>query len=278
MDDLQTRTIRVMGDPIVRYTEDPVRMLRAIRLAAKLNFTIEKNTAAAIKELNYLIENVSSARLFDEIIKMSLCGYVTRVYELLQDYHIVEKLFPAPFASIKQDSSGSALTLLTTALQETDQRIASGKTINPAFLMAVFFWIPLQERVQQYVAEGVKLYPAVAKAEAEVLKLFGPLSIPRRLVAIIRDIWRLQYSLIQTRRNRVYRSFYHPRFRAAYDFMLIRNKAGEPLDELCSFWTEFQEVNHDDQERMIAHHQKDKKQVGRKNHYRKRPKKGNPNA
>lgn len=272
MQDLESRIIRVMGDPKTRYTEDPVRMLRAIRLAAKLQFTIEPATGSAITQLRELVTNVSSARLFDELTKMSLCGHVERTYDLLEEYRLFEQLFPSVHNALRFDESKQARLFLRTALHETDVRIASGKTINPAFLMAVIFWIPMQTEVNRLMQLDEKLYPAMAKAESHVLAQLQPLAIPRRLVAIIRDIWRMQYYLLQTRRNRIYRSFYHPRFRAAYDFLLIRNKAGESLDELCDFWTEFQESNQDDQERLIMHHQKARPGAPRKKSNKRKPK------
>lgn len=251
--DIESRTVRLLGEPELRYREDPVRILRAIRFAGKLGFSIEANTGDAIHVMRNQLEHVSPARLFDEVVKMTLSGSVARIYELMFEYQVFDQLFPLPSRVFHQDESGQLRSLLDLALSETDQRIASGKTVNPAFLIAVTFWGALQYYLQKHMSLGEKLYPAMAIAEQEITRNMQPLSVPKRLMLIVKDIWTLQYQLTQTRRNRVLRCLYHPRFRAAYDFLLIRERAGEhDLTALVEFWTQLQDAGQDEQDRLIA--------------------------
>lgn len=262
--DLNDRIIRMIGDPEQRFREDPVRIIRAVRLAAKLDFTIEKETERAMRSMKELLLNVAPARLFDEFIKMTVCGFVTKSYQLLHEYELFSLLFPIPEKSILADNTACAEKFLQSALAETDSRIQSGKTVNPAFLIAVMFWYPLQQRINELMSEGLKLYPAMAIAQGDVFKQLSPLMVPKRLQLIIRDIWVLQYHMTQTRRNRIYRCLYNPRFRAAYDFLLLRARSGEELEKLCNFWTDIQEATEEEQHVLIQKQQANSDSGGRR--------------
>lgn len=250
--DLQNKKIRVIGEPEQRYREDPVRMLRAIRFAAKLEFAIEQQSAAPIRNLAYLLSHVPPARMYDEFIKLIVSGASVQIFDLLMQFGLFEYIFPRTNHCLKGDNAESALKLLTVALQETDARISAGKTINPAFMLAVLLWYPLQERRQHYEREGHNLYVANQLAQNDVIKeQLAHLSVPRRTSTTLRDIWMLQNHLAQTRKIRILRAFHHPHFRAGYDFLLLRGRAGESVQLVADWWTRFQEADEQAQENLI---------------------------
>jgi poly(A) polymerase len=252
MRDLAAKQIRVIGNPEKRYREDPVRMLRAARLAAKLDFTIEKNSAAPIADLANLLSHVPPARLYDELVKMIVGGHSLPAFDLLQHYGLFEYLFPQTYASLFGQQGEMALRLIKLALKETDARIAAEKSINPAFMIAILLWEPLQERMQFHESEGNNLYVAMQLAQNDVVReQLRCFSAPRRVITTVREIWTLQYQLVQTRKHRVLRAYEHPRFRAGYDFLLLRAKAGEPLESLGDWWTRFQNADVETQEAMM---------------------------
>jgi len=252
MRDLQSKQICVMGDPERRYREDPVRMLRAVRLSAKLGFAIEPASARPIAEMADLLNHVSPARLFDEFVKMLMGGKSELTFNQLQRYDLFTHLFAQTWNSINGDRSVYTSALIKAALQETDKRVNADKSINPAFMLAVLLWEPMQERVRVHQDAGETLYSAMSIAQNEVVKeQMRQLAPPRRIVTAMREIWMLQYQFSQTRKHRIMRAFEHPRFRAAYDFLLLRVQAGEPLGELAEWWTQFQQADIATQESMI---------------------------
>lgn len=252
MRDLHAKQIRVIGNPEQRYREDPVRMLRAIRFAAKLGFAIEPQSAAPINDLGHLLTHVPSARLYDELVKVIVSGHAFSAFEFLHYYGFFERVFAQTYASLIGPNSEAASSFIKVALRETDARIAQGKTINPAFMIAVLLWEPLQERREVYQNDGNSLYVAMQLAQNDVVRdQLRQLSAPRRTVTTMRDIWMLQYQLAQTRKMRILRAFEHPYFRAGYDFLVLRAKAGEPLGALADWWTRFQEVDVQTQEAMM---------------------------
>jgi poly(A) polymerase len=249
MADLQSGMLRLIGDPRQRYHEDPVRMLRAVRFAAKLGFRIHPDSEAPIFELAHLLEDIPSARLFDEILKLFLGGCAVQSFELLRHYGLFAYLFPQTEACLAQEREGFPLTLLIRALQNTDARIAEGKPVTPAFLYAALLWEPLRQAMAGQEAEAMGEIQALQQAAYAVEgQQLARTALPKRFGVPMREIWTLQIRLRRTTGLRPLRLVEHPRFRAAYDFMLLRRDAGEEIGDLCQWWTEFQGL--DDNERL----------------------------
>lgn len=252
MEDIEKGVIRMVGDPMERYHEDPVRMLRAIRIAAKLDFKIDQVTEEPIPRLIGLLQNVSSARLFDEIIKWFRGGKSLATFTMLRNYGLFAVLFPQTETGLVGSQAFFAKALLECGFSNTDKRINSKQTLNPAFLFAVLLWWPFQQRLRLYQEDGLKLADAFHLALNDVLtRQCESIAIPNRLVLMIEEIWVLQYRLIQRRKYRIMHIFKHPRFRAAYDFLLLRSEAGEDLQEPILWWEKFQTVDDDERKKMI---------------------------
>ena len=249
MADLQKGMLRLIGQPQQRYREDPVRMLRAVRFAAKLGFRIHPESEAPIFDLAHLLEDIPPARLFDEILKLFLGGCAVQSFELLRHYGLFGYLFPQTEACLAREREGFPVTLLIRALQNTDSRITEGKPVTPAFLYAALLWEPLRQAMamQEPAASGEvqALQEAAAVVESRQV---ARTALPKRFAVPMREIWSLQIRLRRTTGLRPLRLLEHPRFRAAYDFMLLRRDAGEDIGELCQWWTEFQAL--DDNERL----------------------------
>jgi len=248
MADLRNGVLRLIGDPEQRYREDAVRMLRAVRFAAKLGFRIHPKSEAPIFALAHLLEDIPPARLFDEVLKIFLSGCAVQGYELLRHYGLFGYLFPQSEACLAQEREGFPLTLLIRALQNTDSRISEEKPVTPAFLYAALLWEPVRQTLAKQ--EGAKseiqaLQEAAYAVEAQQLTRTA---LPKRFAIPMREIWTLQIRLRRTTGLRPLRLLEHPRFRAAYDFMLLRRDAGEDIGDLCQWWTEFQAM--DDNERL----------------------------
>ncbi len=276
MSDLNNKTICMIGDAEVRYREDPVRMLRAVRFAAKLDFQIEGQTHELIRELGHLLEDIPVARLFDETIKLFQGGYGVKCFQLLRDYHLFELLFPLTGASI--NSSGETLKMIEQALKNTDDRIASGKSVNPAFFMAVLLWHPMHEYKNRFIERGEHEMEALLSASREVItRQQAYTSIPKRFSLMIREIWHMQPQLQHPTRKRAIRTLTNKRFRAGYDFLLLRNSVGEiELESLCEWWTDIQTKNKAEQEAMCDLLGKGQKKSKRQN--KRRHSKGGQNT
>jgi len=250
MDDLKKLQLRMIGDPVVRYREDPVRMIRAVRFAAKLNLTIEPASEAPIHELASLLGNIAPARLFDETLKLFHGGMAVKTLELLRHYHLLEHLFPQAEKGLTEDEeNGSYTNLVLAALSNTDRRIRSGKPVTPAFLFAVMLWKQVKDGSEMYKELGnpalQSVHLAATDAFAEQVKC---ISVPRRFSNMTREIWTMQGRFQFKNTRRVMGFLDHRRFRAAYDFMCLRAKAGEIMPDDCEWWTLIQEV--DEQEKI----------------------------
>lgn len=251
LNDIQEKVIRIIGDPTTRYQEDPVRMLRAVRLSAKLGFTVESQTAEPINHLNHLIAHVSNSRLFDEIVKMYQCGQSLTAQALLEQYGLFPYLFPLT-AELASDIAYPIKTLLLLALESTDNRIQQAKPVNPAFVFAILLWFPVQLRVQTLCQQGILPYPAFEQAVGQILNEQCRItSIPKRHTQTIRDIWMLQSRFEKRHGHRAHQLMQHPKFRAAYDFLALRALAKDAPVELAQWWTHFQEAEPPAQEKMI---------------------------
>jgi len=250
LQDIKNRTLRMIGDPATRYKEDPVRMLRALRFAGKLGFSIEPNTAKPIRELGGLLANISEARLFEEVLKLFLNGSATATFNLLREYDLLKQLFPGADAAIKAgDELGAAL--IERSMINTDKRIRSDKTVTPAFIYAALLWPALQQeqkRLEEKMPAPVAYLEACQKVISQQLTRT---SIPKRFLIPMREIWDLQARLPSRQGLRALRLLDHPRFRAAYDFLLMREDAGESLNGLGSWWTSFQNADDDAREQMV---------------------------
>lgn len=237
--DLKAKRIRIIGDAAERYREDPVRMLRAARFAAKLDFEIEDNTAAPIRQLAPLIGKVAPARMFDEVLKLLQTGHGVATLRQLIRFDMFKYLLPGTDRML--DSQDLPVeVLVNNALRNTDRRLMQGKSVNPAFLFAAMLWYPLVERMQQ-LKERTDLPPLQRLHEAanQVLsEQVKATAIPRRFSTMIREIWELQHRL--PRRDRADQIMESPRFRAGYDLLILREESGEDLGGLGDWWTDYQ--------------------------------------
>jgi poly(A) polymerase len=241
LDDLQAGLIRVIGDPEQRYREDPVRMLRAVRFAAKLGFRLHPDTEAPIHKLAHLLRQVPPARLFDELLKLFVSGYAAQAFELLRLYGLFRHLFPLTERCLRKLQQGFPRTLLIRALNNTDRRLEQNKPVTPAFLYAALLWAPLCDRIQVLQERGLRGQEALHKAADEIIEQQNKhTSLPRRFSGPMREIWALQNRFERRTGKRALSFLTHPRFRAAYDFLLLRAEAGEPVEDLAQWWTEVQ--------------------------------------
>lgn len=248
VEDLKRGTLRLIGDPELRYREDPVRMLRAVRFAAKLGFTIESGTAHPLATMGHLLEEISPARLFDEMLKLFHGGAAVETYEMLRQYGLFAHLFPLAEAALAHQQGGFPAILIQRALANTDQRINAGKSVTPAFLVAALLWDALDAERQRLEAANVPEHDALGlAADTVVSQQVARVAFPRRFTQMTREIWALQSRLLRRTPKRVEKLMDHPRFRAAYDFLVLRAEAGEPVQEDADWWTRYQEA--DDAER-----------------------------
>jgi poly(A) polymerase len=243
LEDLQRRVIRVIGDPEVRYREDPVRMLRAIRIANKLGFDIEKKSADPIRKLASLLREIPAARLFDEVIKLLQSREAVANFEGLRQYGLLAHLLPQTERALEAPGMRA---FVTQALANTAERISGDQSVSPAFLYAALLW-PVVAREYRRLVEAEGQHPNVAIAQASEKALAGAQShvgIPKRFSLPMREIWTMQPRFDTTRGARAQRLLTHPRFRAAYDFLLLRAHAGEVSESLADFWTAAQRDGH----------------------------------
>ncbi len=252
MADLQTRTLRLIGDPETRYLEDPVRMLRAVRFAAKLGVGLPEETAAPILRLAPSLGDIPAARLYEEVLKVFLGGSAEDSYLLMQQYRLFAPMFPMSAEEIERDPDYCG-QLVRLALRNTDTRLAEGKTVTPAFLFAALLWPALLPLMARYQADGLAPVPAIQKAAHKLLPMqLQHISIPRRFTTPMQEIWALQERLPYRYGKRAETVLANPRFRAAYDFLLLREDAGEETGSLGQWWTDYQFADEADRRRMIT--------------------------
>jgi poly(A) polymerase len=274
MEDLKSGTLRMIGDADQRYREDPVRMLRAVRFAAKLGFRLHPATEGPLVELGYLLEDISPSRLFDETIKLFLSGNALQTFELLRHYRLFEHLFPQTESSLAVEEHGFPLMLVVRALENTDARVAEGKPVTPAFLYAALLWEPVRRMAAEMMARDndVTGLQALQSAGAAVVSQQAQhTSIPKRFSLPMREIWSLQPRLENRTGKRALRLLTHPRFRAAYDFLLLRAESGEASQELADWWTRFQTLSPAEQEAAVSGPGKKKTSRRRRRPGRRKP-------
>lgn len=236
--DLEARVLRVIGDPVTRFQEDPVRMLRAARFAAKLDFAIEETALAAIAKCRKLLAQIPAARMFDEVLKLLLAGQGDATFAVMDHLGLFEPIFPQTARALRE--SPEERNLIVHALRNSDERIAQGKPVTPAFLYAALLWPALERRLRK-LQERAQLPLAAAMYEAAsevVVEQCRSTTIPRRFSTPMREIWDLHQRLIGRRSPQKLAA--HPRFRAAYDFILLREQSGEDLNGAGEWWTRFQ--------------------------------------
>ena len=251
--DLRAGILRMIGDPEARYREDPVRMLRVVRFAAKLSFKIEARTEAPIRELASLLATVPPARMFEEVLKLFQGGYALETFELLRRYNLFQYLFPLTEESLAREEQGFPLTLVPRALANTDARVNAGKPITPAFLFAAMLWEPVRLQRDALIARGLPAYEAFQRATESVIHAqLRHVSLPRRFSVPMREIWAMQDRLVRRGGRQAFRLLEDKRFRAAYDFLLLRADSGEAPPELAEWWTRFQAVPDDERNAMVS--------------------------
>ncbi len=244
MQDLENSTIRLIGDPAIRYKEDPVRMLRAIRFAAKLEFSIEQKTEQAIFDHGHLLTDIPSARLYDEVLKIFHSGFALSAYQMLRHYQLFQYLFPALDRYLKSEPSEAVLDFIEQALVNTDIRVRENKPISPAFIFAILLWPLAHQRNIQLQSEKVNPALALQIAGNDVFAdQIKTISVPRRFSQIAKNIWLLQPRFAKISGKQPLRLLNHPNFRAAYDFFCIQSMVGLTTAQLCQWWTEFQKKN-----------------------------------
>jgi poly(A) polymerase len=242
MQDVQDKVLHLIGDPVTRYREDPVRMLRAARLAAKLGFRIDGKAAAPFEELGPLLADAAPARLFDESLKMFLGGHGLKSFRMLEQCGLLKFLFPATARALKRGDE-ALRSLVEAGLANTDARIAEGKSVTPAFLFAVLLWGEVRDLAHAAMARGVESTEAWERAAGNVVgEQCQRVAIPRRFTLTMEEIWSLQPRFEQLQRKRVFRLMAHPRFRAAYDFLLLRGAESPAMRELGAWWTHAQQL------------------------------------
>lgn len=261
MADLKAGLLRLIGEPEARYREDPVRMLRAVRFAAKLGFRMEEGTASAIPRLSELLLDISPARIYEEVLKLFMGGEALSSFELLRQYGLFGRLFPHTEAALAEEVDGHPDIVLCRALANTDLRLAEAKPVTPAFLFAALLWAPVRKR---WLAARDDPYALQDAAAWIVSEQAGYTSIPRRFSMPMREIWQLQPRFEQTGGRRPLRLVSHPRFRAAYDFLLLRAEGGEVDQALCDWWTQFQAESPEARERLITPEKKPRRRRRRR--------------
>jgi len=247
--DLKRRMLRVIGDPETRYREDPVRMLRAVRFAAKLGLTLEADTRAPIGELAPLMERVPPARLFDEMLKLLLSGHASACLRQLRDVGLHKGLLPLLDVILEQPLGERFVTL---ALAQTDERVLTERPVSPAFLFAALLWHEVLSAWKARQGRGERALPALENAMDEVLDTqCAKLAITRKLTATMREVWAMQPRFEQRSGNRAYRLLEAPRFRMAYDFLALRAASGEVRADLEEWWRAFQSADAESRKAML---------------------------
>jgi len=238
-EDVQARVLRLIGEPEQRYREDPVRMLRAVRLAAKLDFSIEPATAEPIARLAPLLREAAPARLFEETLKLFLSGHGVASFEGLERHGLLPTLFPETAAALASNRSGALRKIVLAGLRSTDARVAADEPVSPAFLFALLLWPAYCRALMALQAQGVHAAEAQRRAADRVtLHQLQRIALPRRFSLPMQEIWLLQSRFPQ--RKRIGRFLAHPRFRAAFDFLVLRAGASPEHDEDVAFWREAQ--------------------------------------
>jgi poly(A) polymerase len=248
--DLKAKKLVMIGDAATRYREDPVRMLRAARLGAKLGLEIDAKTKEPIKTMRHLLENVPQARLFEEILKLLLSGNAVECVRVLRELNLHHGLLPLLDKALDDPEAGP---FAMAALHATDERLAADKPVSPAFLLAALLWGQVERNLKKYEGKGLPTIPALHSAMHDALDAQrDSLAIPKRFDATMKELWLMQPRFLQRGGQRPYRLLEHPRFRAAYDFFALRAASANAPVEAAKWWERFQEAGADERERMLV--------------------------
>lgn len=252
-EDIRSHTLRLIGDPETRYREDPVRMLRAVRFAAKLGFDISPDTAQPIRELGSHLHDVPAARLFDEVLKLFQSGHGYRSFELLRDFGLLRYLFPSTSELLEDDMDGKTATLIERGLRNTDRRILEDKPVTPMFLYAVLLWPAIKRLAESMEQHGATSFEAMNEASHRVVaEQQIRTSLPKRFSIPMKEVLAMQRRFLTRKGIRAARLLEHKRFRAAYDFLLLRAECGEIDPEIADWWTQVQQQAPEDQKKTFG--------------------------
>jgi len=240
IDDIERRRLVMIGDPDTRLREDPVRMLRAVRFAAKLDFTIDPTVIESMHKHAELLSNVPAARLFDEFLKLFQAGFAEKTFDLLREHKLFAQMFPATNREL--DADGAFMDFVRAALRNTDRRVASGKSVTPMFLVGVFLWAPTfrlaairrsEEKMSESQSLSLAAYELTSQQQRRI-------AIPKRFTIPMREMLALQPRFAVRQGKRGIKLLDHRRFRAAYDFMVLLSEVGQVDKEVAEFWTRVQ--------------------------------------
>ena len=241
---IQKKQLNLIGDPKIRFNEDPIRILRGLRFSAKLGIPLNKSLADHINDSVSLLENVPYSRLFDEIMKLFLTGHGVKSMDLFKKFQLAHKYFP----SLLHEES---YEFINQGLINTDYRVLNNKSINPGFLLAVFLWPNIKLALNKNYKN---IHPTILLNEVidnTLLKQSEIFPIQKRFAITMSEIWRLQPRFENLNPKRIYRLLGHPRFRAAYDFLLLRSSQDETLKINASWWTNFIEADEETKNKLI---------------------------
>lgn len=276
VNDLRAGRLRLIGEPDVRYLEDPMRLLRAVRFAAKLGVEIDKQTERAFQTYGKLLKDISPARMFDEIVKLFHCGAGARAVELLIDYELMPLLFPS-FSKIANSGMLEQHTaMMSQACANTDKRLAAEKSVTPAFVLAAILWHAQRCYFDELNDQSLSPFDQEQRAHDRAIEeQLATIAIPRRFTSYVREIWSLQKKFTKRTPKRVERLASHRRFRTAYDFLLLRAECGENVGELAAWWTQYENGTAEQREALLQNLSANKpKRRRRKN---PKPKRNNQN-
>lgn len=250
VEDLKKKRLRMIGDPEQRYREDPVRMLRAVRFSASRGLEIDQATRAPIKSVTPLLANVPAARLFDEMLKLLLSGHAYECVMALRKEGLHHGLLPMLDVILDQPM-GERFVMMS--LRNTDARIKSDKPVSPSFLFASLLWHEVLAAWKKLEEQGTPQIPALYEAMDQVAQSQASmLAIPRRYSSDMKEIWVMQTRFLQRNGRRPYRLLENPRFRAAYDFLLLRCASGEVDPEIGEWWTRFQHADETERSALLT--------------------------
>ena len=251
VEDIAARRLKLIGDPVTRYREDPVRMLRAARFEAKLGFSLDGETGTSIASLRELLGSVPPARLFDETLKLFLTGHGAMSLEVLQRHGLLGELLPTVAAYLNKHPDGAVAQLVRKGLANTDQRVAAGKPVTPTFLFSLLLYGPIAEIIEKQPQEKWHDIGTIVDAvDRAARNAQGRISIPKRFTLGVREMFASQPRLEQPRGRRALRMLEQPRFRAGFDLLLLRAEIGLAAKDIAEWWTRVQEASQADRDRM----------------------------